>query len=146
MSETSFSAPESPRFTPPGVGPDRALFWTRFGASFLDGIPLTIVAVVLQAVMNDNAGQALGFLIAIVSFTYFEGSTGQTPGKRAMNIRVVDEQTGAPIGYGRALLRYVGRIISTIPLFLGYFWMLWDGNRQTWHDKIANDVVVPISY
>jgi uncharacterized RDD family membrane protein YckC len=28
---------------------------------------------------------------------------------------------------------------------LGYLWMLWDKERQTWHDKFANSVVVPVS-
>jgi uncharacterized RDD family membrane protein YckC len=56
--------------------------------------------------------------------------------------------TSAPavrFGYGRALLRYIGRIVSTIPCLLGYFWMLWDGEKQTWHDKFAGSVVVPVS-
>jgi uncharacterized RDD family membrane protein YckC len=47
-----------------------------------------------------------------------------------------------PIGYTRGFLRYIGRIISSLPIGLGYFWMLWDPQKQTWHDKIANSVVV----
>jgi uncharacterized RDD family membrane protein YckC len=35
------------------------------------------------------------------------------------------------------------KIVSGIPFDLGYFWMLWDKEKQTWHDKVANDVVVP---
>jgi uncharacterized RDD family membrane protein YckC len=27
-------------------------------------------------------------------------------------------------------------------LGLGYFWMLWDDNDQTWHDKIVKSIVV----
>ena len=34
---------------------------------------------------------------------------------------------------------------SGIPCFLGYFWMLWDSEKQTWHDKMAITVVVPTS-
>ena len=45
--------------------------------------------------------------------------------------------------FGLVVLALIGRYISTIPLFLGYFWMLWDPNKQTWHDKIANCLVVP---
>jgi uncharacterized RDD family membrane protein YckC len=60
-----------------------------------------------------------------------------------MNIRVVDADNGGPIGYGRAVLRYFARILSAIPCLLGYFWMLWDKNSQTWHDKFTTDVVVP---
>ena len=32
-----------------------------------------------------------------------------------------------------------------IPLFLGYFWMLWDREKQTWHDKMAGSVVVDLN-
>jgi uncharacterized RDD family membrane protein YckC len=39
----------------------------------------------------------------------------------------------------------VGRILSAIVCLLGYFWMLWDKEKQTWHDKFAASVVVPTS-
>jgi uncharacterized RDD family membrane protein YckC len=55
----------------------------------------------------------------------------------------VDFDTGGPIGYGRAFIRYIGRLVSAIVIYLGYFWMLWDSEKQTWHDKFASDVVVP---
>jgi uncharacterized RDD family membrane protein YckC len=144
MSDTSFLAPESPGTTT-AVSPnaDKAGFWIRFGASLLDGIFVGIIAGILEAVLK-TAGSGLGLLLSIAYYTYFEGSTGQTPGKRAAGIRVVDDQTGAPIGYGRAFLRWIGRIISAIPILLGYFWMLWDGRKQCWHDKMANDVVVRV--
>ena len=38
-----------------------------------------------------------------------------------------------------------GRWVSAIACLLGYFWMLWDKEMQTWHDKFATDVVVPVS-
>ena len=34
------------------------------------------------------------------------------------------------------------RYLSAQVLFLGYWWMLWDDNRQTWHDKIVSSIVV----
>jgi uncharacterized RDD family membrane protein YckC len=142
MSDTSFLAPESPGATT-APSDDYAGFWIRFGASFLDGIVLLLVSGILEATLKTT-GSALGLLVNIGYFTYFEGSSGQTLGKQACNIRVVDDQGGAPIGYSRAFLRWIGRIISTIPILLGYFWMLWDGRRQCWHDKIANDVVVRV--
>ena len=71
-----------------------------------------------------------------------EGTTGQTLGKRALSVRVVDAHTGAPSGVGRAIGRYFARIISAIPCFLGFLWMLWDPNKQTWHDKMVGSFVV----
>ena len=89
------------------------------------------------------AANGLGTLLGLAYYTYFEGSSGQTPGKKALGIRVIDFSGGGPIGYGRALIRYLGRIVSAIVLLLGYFWMIWDKEKQTWHDKFANSVVVP---
>lgn len=71
------------------------------------------------------------------------GPTGQTLGKRVCGIRVVDANTGQPgIGIGRGIGRYFARILSGIALLLGYFWMLWDSKKQTWHDKLVSSVVV----
>ena len=77
---------------------------------------------------------------------YFEGGpTGQTLGKRALGIRVIDFQAGGPIGYGRAVVRYLVKTLLSWILLLGYLWMLWDREKQTWHDKAANSVVVPVA-
>ena len=85
-------------------------------------------------------------MISAAYYTYFEGgASGQTLGKKALGIRVIDFSGGGPIGYGRGFIRWIGRIVSAIPLFLGYFWMIWDKEKQTWHDKFAGSVVVPES-
>jgi uncharacterized RDD family membrane protein YckC len=135
-------------FAPPTAGAAstttaaRAGFWIRFGASLIDGIILGIVSVPLQLGLK-GPGYALALLIGIIYYTYCEGSErGQTIGKSAcgISVRSID---GGSIGHTRAFLRYIGRYISAIPILLGYFWMLWDPNKQTWHDKIANSVVVP---
>jgi uncharacterized RDD family membrane protein YckC len=124
----------------------RASFGVRLVAAIIDGILLGIVGFVIRLLLGDAIGSALNLLLGLAYYAYLEGSpSGQTVGKRAMNIRVIDFAAGGPIGPGRALLRYVGRILSAIPCGLGYFWMLWDKEKQTWHDKIATTVVVPTS-
>ncbi|MFL5954935.1 MAG: RDD family protein [Gaiellaceae bacterium] len=120
----------------------RAGFWRRFAAALIDGILLGIVSGILRAILGGS-GTGLGFIVAIAYYTYFHGSTGQTPGDAALSIRIVDKQTGQPIGYGRAFIRWLVSIVSGAVLLLGYLWMLWDSEKQTWHDKAANDVVVP---
>ena len=127
------------------VGP-RAGFWRRFVALLLDGLLLGIVNGILVAMLSDSAAQGLSLLIGLTYFTLLEGgASGQTLGKKALSIRVIDRGSGGSIGYGRAIVRYIGRIVSTIPLLLGYLWMLWDKEKQTWHDKFANSIVVPTS-
>ena len=124
----------------------RASFFRRLGAALIDGILLGIVAGVLEAGISRGVGSLLSFAIGIAYYGWLEGSgSGQTLGKRALGIRVYDFRAGGPIGTSRGILRYFARILSTIPLFLGYFWMLWDDEKQTWHDKIAGSVVVPVS-
>jgi uncharacterized RDD family membrane protein YckC len=130
---------------PSPSGP-RAGFWQRFAALLIDGILLTIVNVILRAIAGMGGGTGLGTLVSLAYFTYFEGGpTGQTIGKKAMGIRVIDFGGGGSIGYGRAFIRWIGRFVSAIVFLLGYLWMLWDSERQTWHDKFANSVVVPVS-
>lgn len=71
------------------------------------------------------------------------GPSGQTLGKRAVGIRVVDAATGGPIGPGRAVGRYLFKaFISGNLCLLGYLWALWDNRSQTWHDKVVSSVVV----
>jgi uncharacterized RDD family membrane protein YckC len=108
--------------TPAGAyGGPRAGFW-RFAAALIDGI-----------------------IVGVAYYGWLEGSaSGQTVGKRGMGIRVYDLRGRGPIGFGRGVGRYFARILSALPLFLGYFWMLWDGESQTWHDKLVGTVVVPV--
>jgi len=123
---------------------ERSGFWRRFAAAFIDGIALGIVNAILRVVLGD-AGVGLGLVASAAYFTYFHGTTGQTPGDAALGIRVVDlsRGTGKPIGYWRAFLRWLVSIVSAFVLLLGYLWMLWDGENQTWHDKAAGSIVVP---
>jgi len=85
---------------------------------------------------------AAALVAVVIYFAKLEGGSGQTLGKRAVGIRVVDAHTGGPIGTGRAVGRYFARIPSAFVCYLGYLWMLWDRDRQTWHDKMTNSQVV----
>jgi uncharacterized RDD family membrane protein YckC len=128
-----------------GSGPSgpRASFGRRFAAMILDGLVLLVPTGILYAI-DPVLSNTLGTLIGIAYYVALEGGPGgATVGKMALGIRVYDLRQGGSIGYGRAVIRYFARILSSIPLFLGYFWMLWDKEKQTWHDKLAGSVVVP---
>jgi len=137
-----------------GASGPRAGFWSRFAALFIDGLIIGVVPIIIIVIgSSSNSGGilALGYILYlglyIGYFVYFEGGpTGQTIGKRTMGIRVIDFNTGGSIGHGRAFLRLIGRIISGWICYLGYLWMLWDKEKQCWHDKMATDVVVPVQY
>ena len=88
----------------------------------------------------------LGIAALVAGVIYYAklegGPSGQTVGKKALGIRVVDAATGGPIGTGRGVGRYFARILSALVCYLGYLWMLWDPEKQCWHDKLVNDYVV----
>ena len=148
----------------PGASGPRAGFWRRFAAAFIDGlivaIPIGAISAALGAdsFFEESEGAreviftqyyGITLLVRLVIegayTTFFEGSpSGQTPGKRLLGIRVMDFSVGGSIGYGRALVRYLGKFVSGIVFGLGFLWMLWDKEKQTWHDKFANSVVVPV--
>ncbi len=81
---------------------------------------------------------ALFILLYHVFFTYF---AGQTPGKALLGLRVVAVE-GKRVSVVRSLLRYLGYFVSAAPLFIGFFWVLIDDQRQGWHDKIARTYVI----
>ena len=130
-----------------GASGPRASFGRRLVGLLIDAILLTIVNGILRVAIHGFTGSTIGFVVDAVYFTVLIGSSrGQTLGQMALGIRVIDFNSGGPIGYGRAFIRWIVSIISTIVIFLGYFWMLWDKEKQCWHDKAANDVVVPVHY
>ena len=134
---------------PAAGGPSgpRASFGRRLVGSLIDGILVGTVTTILRVAIHGGPGVLLEFAIGAAYFTVLIGSSrGQTLGQMALGIRVIDFSSGGPIGYGRAFVRWLVSIVSAIPCFLGYFWMLWDKEKQCWHDKAANDVVVPVQY
>jgi uncharacterized RDD family membrane protein YckC len=123
----------------------RAGFWRRFGALIIDAVILLVVEIVLRVALK-GAGQALSVVVSLIYFTLFVGaSRGQTPGMSALGIRVISFDGSGSIGYGRAFIRWIGGYVSAVVILLGFFWMLWDKEKQCWHDKFASDVVVPVS-
>jgi uncharacterized RDD family membrane protein YckC len=129
-----------------GFGVDsaaRATFVERFVAFLVDSVLLGFVNYVLVQLLGD-ASQLASLVVGIAYFGTLEGGpTGQTVGKKVMRIKVVRASTGDQLGFGTALLRWVAHFLSAIVFLLGYFWMLWDPERQCWHDKIARTLVIP---
>ena len=85
--------------------------------------------------------QCVSMLVAVAYFVIFWATSGQTPGKMALGIKVIGAN-GAPVTWGQAILRYIGYIVSGIVAALGFIWIAFDSKRQGWHDKIAKTYVV----
>lgn len=133
-----------------GAGATPANFGQRLAALLIDGVVLGVPFVIVLGILGaiSDALAVLAYLAGLVGIVYyfghFEGGPeGQTIGKRTMKIRTVDATTLQPgIGMGRAVGRYFAHIISGFVCYLGYLWMLWDPEKQTWHDKIVSTKVV----
>jgi len=124
----------------------KAGFGTRFLALLIDVVGLAVVQGIIASILtggNVNGPEPVGQILGIAYFVYFwsKAGGGQTLGMRALNIKVV-KTDGSSLDYVGSFIRYVGLIISCIPLFLGLIWAAFDAQGQGWHDKIAGTYVV----
>jgi len=140
----------------PGTWRGRPLggWWQRVGATLLDGLivgfPILLIALTVDV--------AFALLLSLTAtLTYYpllmmrEGqANGQTLGKQAAGIRVVQE-SGEPFTYGPAALRefaiknlLFGTVggFFVLPLVLNYLWPLWDNENRALHDMLASTRVV----
>jgi uncharacterized RDD family membrane protein YckC len=147
-----------------GEGPELEYvgFWLRVLASLIDTIWVVILLIPMGVILThmglgslEDAMQPAGLraftfdargllpdlliAVAIVAFWRYRLAT---PGKMAINARIVDASTGAAPSLGQLVIRYIGYFVSTIPLCLGLIWVGLDPRKQGWHDKIAGTVVV----
>ncbi len=134
--------PEFPEEQPVGAPAALASWGTRALGLLVDYLPILILAVL------TTFSDVLGYLIGLIGFVYFyfylgylDGTTGQTPGKRLMGTRVVNQQ-GELIGSGAGIGRKFAHIVDSLVCFIGWFLPLFDQKRQTIADKMLSTYVV----
>lgn len=135
----------TPRLTS-DIGPSgpRAGFWRRVAAALVDAVLLGALNTMVRLRTTDRAALVASILIGMAYYGFFEGGpSGQTIGKKLAGIRVVRSADGQPLGWSIAWLRHLCSNLSGMAFGLGYLWMLWDRERQTWHDRLSSTVVVP---
>jgi len=131
-------------------------FWIRFGASLIDAIIVQAVYylfafLLYRVVIGDLHSHFISvfwfpipWLLPWLYYWLFIGLKGQTLGKMAVGIKVVNAQGEKP-GLGLAALREIlGKLVSSIVFCLGYLWIAIDEQKQGWHDKIAGTYVVKV--
>ena len=139
----------------PGYAANPSLYseWgTRVAASLIDSAPIIagwIVFFILASIVgNAFFSLFLYFLLFVGSLgwgiynRWINGGAGQSLGKQKMNIKLVSQDTGQPIGTGQAFLRDLCHVCDGF-FMIGYLFPLWDPMRQTFADKIMKTVVVP---
>ncbi len=118
----------------------------RVGAFLIDIVPVWILIAIGFA--SHNRGIYFVFWLAGIAVTaynrwYQAGKTGQSWGKKVLNMSLIGEQTGQPIGPGKAFLRDICHFVDSVICYIGYLFPLWDAKRQTLADKIMQTVVIP---
>lgn len=146
--------------SPPG---DYANWNERVRARLLDQIPLYLgliicyvsyLILIIQLALADGHVQGpavaliIGFSLLIIGIGWtaynrwiIAGRTGQSLGKRVAKIRLIGEETYAPIGAKNAFIRDLVHILDALTL-VGYLWPLWDDERQTFADQLMKTRVV----
>ena len=84
----------------------------------------------------------VGFMMFVILPIRWIAKHGAGPVARRLHVKVVCIRTHQPIGTARAVGRFFGSAISGWIFYLGYLWMLWDSEKQTWHDKMVSSVVI----
>jgi uncharacterized RDD family membrane protein YckC len=114
----------------------KASFWERMGAAFLD--------VVLVSILGSFVGgPPLGFLVALAYFSGMWAWKATTIGGIVLGLKV-SRLDGQPLTFVIALVRGLAAGFSVVVLFLGFLWIIWDKDKQGWHDRIAGTVVVKL--
>jgi len=103
-----------------------------------DMLPL----VLLSQTGGSLAGALLQHVLPMVAIIACWMKWGGTPGKLLMGCAVVDAASHRRLSFFQAVLRYVGYFISSLPLGLGFLWVVWHPRRQGFHDLIAKTVVL----
>jgi uncharacterized RDD family membrane protein YckC len=139
---------------------DNATFGQRLVAIIIDHIILFIIAMIIAIPIGIQAAffsfgtidpafwasigiySAVNFIIWIVYFTYFEGKSGDTIGKRAMGIKVVAEK--GKMDYSKAFIRSILRIVDFLPIvyILGFIVAIASKKKQRIGDLAARTLVV----
>jgi len=118
----------------------RATFWKRTAAMAIDAVMIAFAAEFLTRTSMHNSGGFFLFLLATYAAVMWK-IRGTTVGGLICHLQVV-RLDGRPIDWPTAIVRALGCYVSLIPLGLGFIWVAFDPERQSWHDKLAGTTVV----
>lgn len=146
MSETASLNP------PPGlIRRLAALLYDTLLVIPLVGITVALVLLAVAAVTgaseDDNLVlqahwvQLIGALCVMGFYTAFWSKGGQTLGMQAWRIQLQDA-SGSPPGPARCILRCLAALASLLPAGLGYWWVLVDREKRSWHDRLSGTHLV----
>ena len=150
--QQSFAPPPDPIIPPvqPAVpaplAHPRAGFWLRACAAALDTMLVCVIVALIHSLPDlFNHRLPLDFIAALAYFTLLWTWRGTSIGGIVFKLHVV-RADGSPLTFLVALVRALAGVFSGLALFLGFFWIGWDREKQGWHDKIAGTIVVRLPH
>ncbi|MDX2185633.1 MAG: RDD family protein [Opitutaceae bacterium] len=128
-----------PRLVPPPTDDpataERAGFMIRLGASIID---IVVVAIVSSLLGLTGGFLMLGFVAYCVVLWVFRGAT---VGGIICGLKLV-RLDGEPLDWLTAGVRALGGFVSLAILGLGFLWVAFDDEAQSWHDRIAGTTII----
>lgn len=133
--------------------PMRRARWTsRTGAWLIDVVLVTALVGVAGDLLNLGPGVSAALvepvgvgrhgLLLFLYWTLFEGRTGQSPGKLALDLRVA-RADGEPVTYGAAAIESFGKaFLLPLDLLVGVLAMPGEGQRL--FNRLSDTVVVEV--
>ncbi len=125
-------------------------FFARFFAFFCDqliagALYYLVLALMLKAgFFSVGAIVLLAFLVPAVYYAAMQSSSGQaTIGKSLLGLKVATVN-GDRASFLRNFGRELAKIISAIPLMIGYLMAAFTGRKQALHDMVASTVVLDV--
>lgn len=101
--------------------------------------PEVLVAMVIGVLIP---AYILATVLSILYFTLMESSKHQaTLGKMAIGLKVTDSE-GERLDFGKALIRQIGKIVSSFTFYIGYLMAGFTEKKQALHDYMAGTLVV----
>jgi uncharacterized RDD family membrane protein YckC/cytoskeletal protein CcmA (bactofilin family) len=122
----------------------RAGFWIRFAAVVLDAIMVGIVCGMFQGMLGWLFRATGSFPLWFAIYNVIMWATkGTTIGGIICGLKVVriDDR---PLDWSVALVRALGAFLSLAVAGLGFIWVAFDDDKQSWHDKIAGTTIVKV--
>ncbi len=122
----------------------RAGFWRRLGATLLDLILVGIVLGMLDSIfrMIFKVGGSFPLWFAIYNVAMW-ATKGTTIGGIVLGLKVV-RLDDRPLDWSVAVVRGLSAFLSLAVAGLGFIWVAFDDEKQSWHDKIAGTTIVRV--
>ncbi len=119
----------------------RAGFWIRLLAGLLDMVLVGMMFGALHSVWSHFGG-VFPFWYSVYCVIMW-ATKGTTIGGIICGLKVV-RVDDRPMDWSVALVRALGAFLSLAVAGLGFIWVAFDDQRQSWHDKIAGTTIVKV--